>query len=509
MQSHYPDGRESLAVTADHPLSDTKRGAFRTAADGSGHDTRQSQSDQTQVYDRFQLLEKIGVGGFGTVWKAHDKDLDRDVALKVPRQGQTDARQAKRFLQEARTASQLRHPGIVSVYDVGRQGESVYIVADYIAGQTLDEWRQSQEPTAGQVAELCRAIAEATHYAHESGVIHRDLKPSNIIVDSSDSPHITDFGLAKRTADDATLTAAGQISGTPAYMSPEQVQADSRQIDRRTDVYALGVILFELLTGERPFRGSVPMLIHQVVENEAPSPRELSSDIPRELDNICLKCLEKDPRHRYQSASALAEDLRRFLDSEPVKARPIPRHVRVWRWCKRNRLATGVTASMFLVLLVGMAATTSQWLRAETAAVREAERRAEIELLTQQVLKLAERLRALEKSPPTANLSATRQAEARKDARLSLSYSQLREPSAVGEGRPSPAVTKPSAHLSRFSSDEVRGRATLGRAAPRPKKESELSGLQAEARTTLQRLEQLSPAVAQRCRGAFPELVSD
>jgi serine/threonine protein kinase len=359
------------------------------------------------------------------------------------------------------------------------------------------------------VAGLCRAIAVATHYAHEAGVIHRDLKPSNIIVDASDAPHITDFGLARRTGDDVTLTAGGQISGTPAYMSPEQVQADSRQIDRRTDIYTLGVILFELLTGERPFRGSVPMLIHQVVEKEAPSPRELSGDIPRDLENICLKCLEKDPRRRYRSANALAEDLRRFLDSEPVKARPILPHVRAWRWCKRNRLATGVTAGLLLVLSVGMAATTSQWLRAERAAVREAETRTEIEVLTQQVLKLAERLRALEKTPPTAESSASRQAEAPKDARLFMSSSQPRAPSKVGDRRFSLGETEPSAQLSPLSSAEVRERASLGRAASRPKKESELAGLQAEAKTTLQRLEQLSPAVARQCRGAFPELVSD
>jgi serine/threonine protein kinase len=381
--------------------------------------------------------------------------------------------------------------------------------ANLVAGQTLDEWRQSQEPTVRQVAELCRAIAVATHYAHEAGVIHRDLKPSNIIVDASDAPHITDFGLAKRTADDVTLTAGGQISGTPAYMSPEQVQADSRQIDRRTDVYTLGVILFELLTGERPFRGSVPMLIHQVVENEAPSPRELSSDIPRDLENICLKCLEKDPRRRYQSANALAADLRRFLDSEPVKARPIPPHVRAWRWCKRNRFATRVTAGLFLVLLLGMTATTSQWLRAERAAVREAETRTEMELLTQQVLKLAERLRALEKSQPTAESSSSRHAEAQKDAGLRMSYSQPREPSKVGERRLSLGETESSARLSHLSSEEVRGRATLGRAASRPKRESELCGLQAEAKATIHRLEQLSPAVAQQCREAFPELVGD
>jgi hypothetical protein len=235
----------------------------------------------------------------------------------------------------------------------------------------------------------------------------------------------------------------------------------------------------------------------------------LSSDIPRDLENICLKCLEKDPRRRYQTANALTEDLRRFVDREPVKARPIPPHVRAWRWCKRNRLATGVTAGLILVLLVGMAATTSQWLRAERTAVREAETRAEIELLTQQVLKLAERLRALEQSRPPAKLSASGHVEVREDARLPMLDSQVTEPPEIDDRRLSLSETEPSAELSSFSSARVRGRATLGRAASRPKKESELAGLQAEAKTTLQRLEQLSPAVAKQCRGAFPELVGN
>jgi len=184
-------------------------------------------------------------------------------------------------------------------------------------------------------------------------VIHRDLKPGNILLDSNGEPHITDFGLAKREAGEITMTMDGEILGTPAYMSPEQARGEGHQVDRRGDVYSLGVILFELLTGERPFRGSTRMLIKQVIENDPPRPRKLASTVPRDLDTICLKCLEKDPARRYATAEAMADDLRRYLAGKAILARPISPAARVYRWCNRNRMVALLASAFFIACVLG------------------------------------------------------------------------------------------------------------------------------------------------------------
>ena len=334
----------------------------------------------------FELIERLGVGGFGSVWKARDKELDRTVAIKIPRQGSMTAEEQARFFHEARAAAQLCHPNIVSVHEVGRDGESVYIVSDFVSGVTLDEWLTGQQLTCREAAELSIKIAAALHHAHEAGVIHRDLKPANIIIDIDLEPHLMDFGLARRDAGEVTVTLDGQVLGTPAYMSPEQAQGEAHQADRRSDVYSLGVILFQLLTGEIPFRGNARMLMHQVIHDDPPSLHKLNANVSKDLETITLKCLEKEPGRRYQTAGELAAELRRFVAGESILARPLSRLERGWRLCQRRPLVAGLSAAI-VCLLIGatlsatvaaarfrsLAQEREQALVKETSARREAE----------------------------------------------------------------------------------------------------------------------------------------
>ena len=301
---------------------------------------------------QFELIACLGTGGFGSVWKARDTELDRLVALKIPRKSQLTARETEQFFREARTAAQLKHPHIVPVHEVGKEGSVVFIVTDLIDGIPLSTSLQASVVSPQETARLCATLAEAVAYAHQQGVIHRDLKPSNVMLDRDSQPHIMDFGLAKREMGEITMTVDGTVLGTPAYMSPEQAMGKSQWIDRRTDIYSLGVMLFLMLTRELPYRGTVQQQIQQRVVDDAPDPRKLNVHIPADLATICLKCLERDPNRRFANARALAAELRRYLAGEPIESRPISNIHRVSRWAKRKP-ALAAAALLTCILAIG------------------------------------------------------------------------------------------------------------------------------------------------------------
>ncbi len=292
----------------------------------------------------------------------------------------------ERLTRESRCAARLRHPGIVTVHEVLQLEGLPVLVCEFVTGPTLaDAWRQ-QRPTPGQSAELLFQVAQAVQHAHQHGVIHRDLKPSNILLDDQGRPHVADFGLALRPCDDSSLTATGEVLGTPAYMAPEQARGEGHRVDGRCDVYSLGVLLYEALTGERPFRGNPGQVLRQVLEEEPPPPSRLDTTVPRDLESICQKAMSKEPAGRYPTAGGLADDLGRFLHGEPVQARPLGWLRRSCRWARRKPVLAGLALSLVAVALAGFAAVTWQWQSAEWHR-RQAERNLATVLSQQQRLK--------------------------------------------------------------------------------------------------------------------------
>lgn len=379
MQIRCPHCHNSNEVEEDRPLADILCSACGSSFNLVKDETVSFGSEQHDRIAHFQLVERLGTGAFGTVWKGKDLELDRFVAIKIPRQGKLSLDETEKFLKEARAAAQLKHPNIVAVHEVGRDSQTAYIVTDLIPGVTLADWLTARKPTVAASAKLCKKIAEALHSAHLAGIVHRDLKPSNILIDEQGEPHIADFGLAKRDAGEISVTIDGQVLGTPAYMSPEQAKGDSHKADARSDVYSLGVILYELLTGEKPFRGNTRMLLHQVINDYPPAPRKLNSLIPKDLETICLKCLEKEPEKRFSSSQLFADELQRFLDGKPIRSRPVNALEKTARWCRRRPAIASLLASIVLITVLAIIFISWQWKNA-LAARREAERQLNISL---------------------------------------------------------------------------------------------------------------------------------
>lgn len=298
----------------------------------------------------YEILRIIEQGGMGVVYEAQQLKPRRIVAIKMISGARLRPKAIARFRAEAEAAARLQHPNFVQVFQVDEVNGRPFFSMEYVAGGSLADLLLREPLPARRAAELVETLARAVHAAHERGIVHRDLKPSNVMLADDGTPKIADFGLAKRLDDDSGHTQSGEILGTPSYMAPEQAEGKKDEIGPRTDVYALGAILYELLAGKPPFKGSTPLeSLRQVVNREPTAPSHFKASAPRDLEAICLKCLEKSPDHRYPSAQALADDLRRFLDGQPVTARRIGPVQRAWKTMRRH--PQGVALAVTLLLL--------------------------------------------------------------------------------------------------------------------------------------------------------------
>jgi tetratricopeptide (TPR) repeat protein/tRNA A-37 threonylcarbamoyl transferase component Bud32 len=304
----------------------------------------------------YDILEVLGRGGMGVVYKARQVKLNRLVALKMVLAGaHAGAPQLTRFATEAEAVARLQHPNIVQIYEVGEHDGLPYLSLEYIDGVSLSQKIAGSPQPPREAAELVEQLARAMAVAHERGIIHRDLKPANVMLTKDGMPKISDFGLAKRLEDDSALTRAGTLMGTPSYMSPEQARGDLNQIGPLADLYSLGAVLYELLTGRPPFAGPTMLETLSQVRNQEPvPPTRLQPKCPRDLETIALKCLQKEPAKRYPNCEALADDLRRYLDHVPIKARPASATERAWRWCRRNPRVATLSALVGVLLLVAI-----------------------------------------------------------------------------------------------------------------------------------------------------------
>jgi tetratricopeptide (TPR) repeat protein len=353
----------------------------------------------------YEVLGPLGKGGMGVVYRARQVGLNRTVALKMVLTGpHADADYLARFRREAEAAARLQHPNIVQVHDIGTAEGRPYIALEFVDGGSLRERLHDGPLAPAAAAALVETLARAMHHAHERGVVHRDLKPANVLLAACglapdakpQAAKIADFGLAKQLDSDAGQTRTGAILGTPSYMAPEQ--AEGRPVGPLADVYALGALLYECLTGRPPFRGATTLETLEQVRLTEPVPvRQLQPWVPRDLETIALKCLAKEPAHRYASAAALADDLRRFREGRPILARPVGRLGRLARWCRRSPVVAGLSAGLFVALAAGLGGVSWKWYEADgqrrraEQAEAQATARAEAEARAREQAEQAER----------------------------------------------------------------------------------------------------------------------
>jgi serine/threonine protein kinase len=346
--------RRIRAVLAmEHVLGVTEHDPRRTMPAPSESDAKVTQADDLPRIPGYELIRVVDQGGMGVVYEARQIELGRTVAIKMISGMRLRPKIVARFRAEAEAAARLQHPNFVQVFQVGEVNGRPFFSMEYVAGGSLAELLARNPPSARAAAELIETLARAIHAAHERGVVHRDLKPSNVMLSADGTLKIADFGLAKRLDDDSGHTHSGEILGTPSYMAPEQAEGKKDQIGPATDVYALGAILYELLAAKPPFQGNSPLdSLRLVVAQEPVAPSRIAPSVPRDLEAICLKCLEKTPSHRYASAQALAEDLRRFVCGQPVTARRIGLVQRAWKWTRRHPQAVALVATLGVLALI-------------------------------------------------------------------------------------------------------------------------------------------------------------
>ncbi|MHB1426446.1 MAG: protein kinase domain-containing protein [Gemmataceae bacterium] len=349
-----PDSKD---LTIDHlPTQMIREGSSEGDEDSFvlDEDSCDISAEKQHVVANYEILGVLGRGAAGVVYKARQIGLKRLCALKMLLAGiHASPRELLRFSTEAEAVARFHHPNIVQVYEVGKQDGLPYFSLEYVEGGSLAQKIAGKPLPAREAAQLLEMLARAMQYAHEQHILHRDLKPANILITINGIPKITDFGLAKRLEEneESSKTRTGTLMGTPSYMAPEQAEGRTRDIGPLSDQYALGAILYEMLTGRPPFLGATLLdTLHQVRTHEPVSPSRLLPKVPRDLEIICLKCLQKEPAKRYANAGELADDLKRFLVGEPIRARPVSAPERMWRWCRRNPRTAALSAAVLLLL---------------------------------------------------------------------------------------------------------------------------------------------------------------
>ncbi|MEZ6143507.1 MAG: serine/threonine-protein kinase [Zavarzinella sp.] len=348
---------DSSQLRAEHPqfsqiIDEAIAGNQPTGANSTLNEYHGKTYDPPRLLGKYTLLQELGRGGMGVVWKAQQHGLDRFVAIKtIKSAGDESERLRERFRAEAIAVSQLNHPGIVPIYEIGENDSQLYFSMAYMPGGALSERIKDRTFASLEAARVLHNLAQAIDHCHQRGIIHRDLKPANILIDTDGTLKISDFGLACQVDRNTELTMTGEVIGTPNYMSPEQVNGSATRL---SDIYSLGAILYRLLVGQPPFQAASLQELFELLLYRSPvRPTQIQPGVPRDLETICLKCLEKNPARRYQSAQELVAELDRYLAGKPILARPISRFQHAWRWCQRNPAIAILLSTIMLLLLAG------------------------------------------------------------------------------------------------------------------------------------------------------------